>query len=70
MRCDGPAPAGTPAAARGSTPFPANAVRLRRLNRWQAETLREDLADLYVEPSRARPGEEYRGRETFLRRLT
>ncbi|MGX5184671.1 hypothetical protein ACWKT5_18050 [Streptomyces avermitilis] len=52
-------------------PSPRDAtVRLRRLNRWQAETLREDLADLYVESFQARPGEEYRGREAFLRRLT
>lgn len=54
----------------GDTPSPADAVRLRRLSRWQAETLREDLADLYVESSRTRAGEEYRGREAFLRRLT
>lgn len=54
----------------GSTPDPARAVRLRRLNRWQAETLREDLADLYVESSRGQAGQEYRGREAFLRRLT
>ena len=54
----------------GSRPTPAQAVRLRRLNRWQAETLREDLADLYVESSRAQAGQEYRGRERFLRRLT
>ncbi|MEU3612356.1 hypothetical protein ABZ725_08545 [Streptomyces sp. NPDC006872] len=47
-----------------------DALRLRRLNRWQAETLKEDLADLYVESSRAQPGEGYRGREAFLRRLT
>jgi GNAT superfamily N-acetyltransferase len=45
-------------------------TRLRRLNRWQAETRREDLADLYVESVRTRSGEEYRGREAFLRRLT
>ncbi|UIX32353.1 hypothetical protein [Streptomyces sp. GQFP] len=51
-------------------PIPTHAVRLRRLNRWQAETLREDLADLYVESSRAQAGQEYRGRERFLRRLT
>ncbi|MGW0334159.1 hypothetical protein ACWD0J_20225 [Streptomyces sp. NPDC003011] len=51
-------------------PSAADALRLRRLNRWQAETLREDLADLYVESSLARAGEEYRGREAFLRRLT
>ncbi|MFV0133163.1 hypothetical protein ACLGIH_07960 [Streptomyces sp. HMX87] len=54
----------------GRGPAPAHAVRLRRLDRWQTETLREDLADLYVESSRARPGAEYRGREEFLRRLT
>jgi hypothetical protein len=52
----------------GSTP--SHAVRLRRLNRWQAETLREDLADLYVESSRAQAGQEYQGRKAFLRRLT
>ena len=45
-------------------------VRLRRLNRWQAEGLREDLADLYVESSVTPPGEEFRGRQEFLRRLT
>ncbi len=44
-------------------------VRLRRLNRWQAETLREDLADLYVESSTTRPGEEFHGRQEFLLRL-
>ncbi|MER5218682.1 hypothetical protein ABT063_51595 [Streptomyces sp. NPDC002838] len=48
-----------PPRSEGSTPLPANAVRLRRLNRWQAETPREDLADPYVESSLARPGEEY-----------
>ena len=53
-----------------STATPAHAVRLRRLNRWQAETLREDLADLYVESSSAQAGHGYRGREAFLRRLT
>ncbi|GAB7110271.1 hypothetical protein JCM4814A_85860 [Streptomyces phaeofaciens JCM 4814] len=54
----------------GSPPPAMDALRLRRLNRWQAETLKEDLADLYVESSRAQPGEDYRGREAFLRRLT
>jgi hypothetical protein len=44
-------------------------VRLRRLNRWQAEGLREDLADLYVESATTPPGEEFRGRQEFLRRL-
>ncbi|MEV4927148.1 hypothetical protein [Streptomyces roseoverticillatus] len=46
-----------------------DAVRLRRLNRWQAETLREDLADLYVESSDSATGETYRRREDFLHRL-
>lgn len=46
-----------------------SAVRLRRLNRWQAEDLREDLADLCVESSLSGSGEEYRGREAFLQRL-
>jgi hypothetical protein len=59
-----------PPQGEGSTRTPADALRLRRLNRWQTETLREDLADLYVESTRAQPGQEYRGREAFLRRLT
>ncbi|MFJ9379416.1 hypothetical protein [Streptomyces sp. NPDC101455] len=41
-------------------------VRLRRLNRWQAEGLREDLADLYVESSDAEAGEEFNDRQKFL----
>ena len=50
-------------------PLAAGAEPLRRLDRWQAETMREQLADLYVESSHARPGWEYRDREEFLRRL-
>jgi hypothetical protein len=42
---------------------------LRRLDRWQAETAREDLADLYVESSDTAPGQEYRNRADFLGRL-
>ncbi len=53
---------------RSERPF-LDTVRLRRLNRWQAEGLREDLADLYVESSVTPPGEEFRGRQEFLRRL-
>ncbi|MEV6174640.1 hypothetical protein AB0L99_41335 [Streptomyces sp. NPDC051954] len=53
----------------GSAPSAMDTVRLRRLNRWQAEHLREDLADLYVESSAAPPGEEFEGRQGFLRRL-
>ncbi|MFI1399941.1 STAS domain-containing protein [Streptomyces sp. NPDC020681] len=49
-----------------------DAVRLRRLNRWQAEDLCEELADLYVESSDLRPSEGYRSRsrEEFLHRLS
>jgi hypothetical protein len=50
-------------------PPPVGAVPLRRLDRWQAETMREQLADLYVESSHAAPGQEYHGREEFLSRL-
>jgi hypothetical protein len=45
-------------------------VSLRRLNRWQAEGLREDLADLYAESCATTPGWEHRRRKDFLRRLT
>ena len=50
-------------------PSAMDIVRLRRVNRWQAESLREDLADLYVESTTTPPGEEFRGRQEFLRRL-
>lgn len=53
----------------GSERLDLDTVRLRRLNRWQAESLREDLADLYVESSAAEPGEEFHDRQKFLRRL-
>ncbi|WP_079074574.1 hypothetical protein [Streptomyces atriruber] len=48
------------------------AVRLRRVNRWLLEGLRQDLADLYVASCETDPGEEYRSpsREDFLNRLT
>ncbi|MER6290417.1 hypothetical protein [Streptomyces sviceus] len=47
-------------------------ARLRRLNRWLVDDLREDLADLYVESRAAVPGDAYRrpGRRRFLNRLT
>jgi hypothetical protein len=47
-------------------------VRLRRLNRWLVEGLREELADLYVESRVTAPGDAYRrpGRQNFLARLT
>ncbi|WP_257040941.1 hypothetical protein [Streptomyces sp. TLI_55] len=53
----------------GLEPSAMDTVRLRRLNRWQAEGLREDLADLYVESTTTPPGAEFRGRQEFLRRL-
>ena len=46
-----------------------DATPLRRLDRWQAETMREELADLYVESSHAASGQGYRSRQEFLRRL-
>ncbi|MEU5323490.1 hypothetical protein AB0G67_43090 [Streptomyces sp. NPDC021056] len=45
-------------------------LSLGQLNRWQAEGLREDLADLYTESCATPPGGEHRGRKDFLRRLT
>lgn len=49
-----------------------DAVRLRRVNRWQAKDLCEDLADLYVESSDLSSNEERRSRsrEEFPRHLT
>jgi GNAT superfamily N-acetyltransferase len=50
-------------------PVAEDATPLRRLDRWQAETMREELADLYVESSHAASGQGYRSRQEFLRRL-
>lgn len=50
-------------------PLADDATPLRRLDRWQAETMREELADLYVESSHAASGQGYRSRQEFLRRL-
>ena len=58
-----------PPESEGSERLDLDTVRLRRLNRWQAEGLREDLADLYVESSAAEPGEEFHDRQQFLHRL-
>ncbi|MFI6409254.1 hypothetical protein [Streptomyces sp. NPDC050548] len=57
--------AGRPPLATRTTP-----LSLRRLNRWQAEGLREDLADMYAESCAPTPGWEHRRRKDFLRRLT
>ncbi|GGO59371.1 hypothetical protein GCM10012286_80810 [Streptomyces lasiicapitis] len=47
-------------------------VRLRRVNRWLAEDMRQDLADLYMASCETGPEEEHRSRsrEEFLSRLT
>ncbi|WHM40662.1 hypothetical protein [Streptomyces sp. BPTC-684] len=59
----------------GAGEAPMEGMRLRRLSRWQAEDLREDLADLYVESYlyMVDPGcpfaAEHTSRQGFLRRL-
>lgn len=53
-----------------SGPDVVSAIRLRRLNRWQAEGLKEDVADLYVESSHPVAGTAHSSREAFLHRLT
>jgi hypothetical protein len=49
-----------------------DAVRLRRVNRWQAQVLGAELADLYVDSRETSPPETYRApdRQDFLNRLT
>ncbi|MEV0370176.1 hypothetical protein AB0I10_10160 [Streptomyces sp. NPDC050636] len=44
-------------------------VFLRRLTRWQAETQRESVADLYVAAHRGPPADDAPGRAEFLRRF-
>ncbi|MGW5940844.1 GNAT family N-acetyltransferase [Streptomyces celluloflavus] len=44
-------------------------VFLRRLTRWQAETQRESVADVYVAARRGPSAEDGEGREEFLRRF-
>lgn len=45
-------------------------VFLRRLSRWQAESQREEIADLYAGGHQEAPGARPLGREEFLARLT
>lgn len=45
-------------------------IRLRQLSRWQAEGLKEDVADLYVKSSHPLAGTAHSSREAFLHRLT
>ncbi|TFV32019.1 hypothetical protein E4K10_13680 [Streptomyces sp. T1317-0309] len=49
-----------------------DAVLLRRVNRWQAQAVSGELADLYVDSRETSPREPYRppGRQDFLNRLT
>ncbi|MGW7048236.1 hypothetical protein ACWGDT_37285 [Streptomyces avermitilis] len=47
-----------------------DALRLRRVNRWQAQDLAEELADLYVNSRDMSARGEYRSRQDFLNRLT
>ena len=63
---------GRPRTSAGRLPLATRTtpLSLRRLNRWQAEGLREDLADLYAESCATMPGWEHRRRKDFLRRLT
>ncbi|MFD4975369.1 STAS domain-containing protein [Streptomyces sp. NPDC058424] len=56
-------------ARRPDQPVLKDAIRLRRLTRWQAEGMREDIADLAAESVAGTPGEAYHDRGDFLRRL-
>ncbi|MFC7308636.1 hypothetical protein ACFQVC_31015 [Streptomyces monticola] len=53
-------------------PSTQDGVRLRRVNRWLAEDMREDLADLYEKSCATVPSESYRRRSRldFLSRLS
>ncbi|MER5752342.1 STAS domain-containing protein [Streptomyces sp. NPDC002088] len=56
-------------ARRSDQPVLKDGIRLRRLTRWQAEGVREDIADLAAESVAGTPGEAYHDRGNFLRRL-
>ncbi|MFF7146355.1 STAS domain-containing protein [Streptomyces sp. SID2888] len=56
-------------ARRADQPVLKDGIRLRRLTRWQAEDMREDIADLAAESVAGTPGEAYHDRGDFLRRL-
>lgn len=56
-------------ARRSDQPLLKDGVRLRRLTRWQADAVREDIADLASESVAGTPGEAYHDRGDFLRRL-
>ncbi|MFI7501318.1 STAS domain-containing protein [Streptomyces sp. NPDC049687] len=56
-------------ARRSDQPVLEDGIRLRRLSRWQAEGVREDIADLAAESVAGTPREAYHDRGDFLRRL-
>ncbi|MYQ49564.1 STAS domain-containing protein [Streptomyces sp. SID4985] len=56
-------------ARRPDQPVLKDGIRLRRLTRWQAEDMREDIADLAAESVAGTPGEAYHDRGDFLHRL-
>ncbi|MCX5048890.1 MULTISPECIES: STAS domain-containing protein [unclassified Streptomyces] len=57
------------AARRPDQPVLKDGIRLRRLTRWQAEDMREDIADLAAESVAGTPGEAYHDRGLFLHHL-
>ena len=69
---DGPAQAGAVARAACRRVVHHGAVRLRRVNRWLAQDLGGELADLYVDSRETSVAEAYRSRsrQDFLNRLT
>lgn len=56
-------------ARRPDQPVLRDGIRLRRLTRWQAEDMREDIADLAAESVAGTAGEAYHDRGDFLHRL-
>ncbi|MFE5813118.1 STAS domain-containing protein [Streptomyces sp. NPDC056479] len=54
---------------RTDAPVVKDGIRLRRLTRWQAEGMSEDIADLAVEPVAGSSGQAHRERVDFLWRL-
>ncbi|MEU8991701.1 STAS domain-containing protein [Streptomyces sp. NPDC048558] len=54
---------------RAEVPVLKDGIRLRRLNRWQAEGMREEIADLAVAPVAGSSGQAHRERVDFLWQL-
>lgn len=68
---DDPARGPVPVPVPDPVPYPdlTDGIRLRRLTRWQAEDMREDIADLAVASVAGTASERYQDRDDFLRRL-